>query len=244
MTSPAPPADRAGGTVVPEIVTVNVWGVSSRRVPSALLRMAGGRFRLHSVAGLRFAKLLGTGSGRTFTRRDADLRHWALLACWETPADADAFAGGALHRSWDAIATELLALRLRPLSSRGRWSNREPFGTPAPVPWGGPVVALTRARIRPTQWGRFWTSVPPVSTDLRQAAGLRLAIGIGEAPVGLQGTLSVWDSAAAVAEFAYRRAAHREAIRRPAATGWYAEELFARFALLRATGTVHGQSVG
>ncbi len=45
-------------------------------MPLALLRMGYERLSLRSVPGLRFAKLLGTGDGRTFTLRDADPRHW------------------------------------------------------------------------------------------------------------------------------------------------------------------------
>jgi hypothetical protein len=66
------------------------------------------------------------------------------------------------------------------------------------------------------------------------------AIGIGEAPLGLQGTFSVWDSSAALAEYAYRRTSHREAIRETERSGWYTEELCARFALVQTTGTLAG----
>ncbi|MGH3928140.1 MAG: hypothetical protein ACRDTT_35640, partial [Pseudonocardiaceae bacterium] len=61
-----------------------------------------------------------------------------------------------------------------------------------------------------------------------------------EAPIGLQGTFSVWASCADLTTFAYRGAAHRDVIRRTAEVGWYSEELFARFAVLRTTGTIDG----
>lgn len=70
--------------------------------------------------------------------------------------------------------------------------------------------------------------------------GLIAAIGIGEAPVGLQGTFSLWRSAEAIRTFAYERPEHREVIRRTAERQWYAEELFARFAVREATGLLHG----
>ena len=87
----------------------------------------------------------------------------------------------------------------------------------------------------------FWAAVPPVSADLHESPGLRLALGIGEAPVGLQGTFSVWDSSAALNDFAYARSPHQEVVERTAREGWYAEELFARFAVLSARGTVGGR---
>jgi hypothetical protein len=205
--------------------------------------MAGDRGLLGRTAGLRFAKLLGTGDGRTFTVRDADRNRWGLLATWDDAADATAFEAGRVARGWGRIADERLRVDLRPLTSRGRWSGREPFGTPEPDPaYDGPVAALTRARIRAGRMGTFWRAVPPVSADLHAAAGLRLALGVGEAPIGLQGTFSLWDSPAAVTGFAYRRPAHVEAVRRTAEVGWYSEELFARFAVLAVEGTVGGRT--
>ena len=220
------------------LVTLHVWGLRGRAVPAALLRMAADRPVLRRTPGLRFAKLLGTGSGRTFTLRDADPRTWALLAVWD---DEAAVGGWPVVGRWRRLADEEWVVRLRPLSSRGRWSGQEPFGRPTPQRWDGAVAAVTRARLTARKAARFWRAVPPVSADLHASPGLRLALGIGEAPVGLQGTVSVWDSAAALGAFAYGRPAHTEAIRRTAEEGWYAEELFARFAVLSAAGTVNGR---
>jgi hypothetical protein len=200
------------------------------------------RGAVRATPGVRFAKLLGTGDGRTFTVRDADLRHWGLLATWRSPADAAAFERGRVAASWARIAHERLRVDLRPLASRGEWSRRRPFGDPAAAPYDGPVAALTRARIVPRRLVTFWRSVPPVSADLHRGDGLRLALGVGEAPIGLQGTFSLWDSARALTDFAYRRAAHLEVVRRTAELGWYAEELFARFAVLDVEGTFAGRA--
>jgi hypothetical protein len=80
-----------------------------------------------------------------------------------------------------------------------------------------------------------------VSVDLARRPGLRLAVGIGEAPVGLQGTFSLWESARALRGFAYGGDAHREVVARTATERWYAEELFARFAVEGAEGSVDGR---
>ena len=228
-------------TGTPEVVTVHLWGVPSGRVPGALVRMATHRRALRGPDGPRFAKLLGTGDGRTFTVRDADPHHWGIVATWRCEAEAAAFEHGPVVRSWGRIASERLRLALRPLASRGSWAGRAPFGDPVPTAYAGPVAALTRARIRPRRMATFWRSVPPVSADLHRSAGLRLAVGIGETPVGLQGTLSLWESGAALTDFAHRRAPHVEAVRRTAELGWYAEELFARFAVLDVEGTFEGR---
>jgi hypothetical protein len=227
--------------VSPPLVTLTLWGVGPTAVPAAVLRMALDRRHVRRTPGLAFAKLLGTGDGRTFTLRDADPLHWGLLAVWQDRTAADRFAAGSTHRAWDALARERLDVALLPVASRGLWSGRRPFGDPRPRRVRGPVAALTRARIRARRARAFWHAVPPVSADLHAAPGLRLAVGVGEAPVGLQGTFSVWDSADALVEFAHRRAAHAEVVRRTVREGWYVEELFARFEVLSLSGTFRGR---
>lgn len=223
------------------VVDLRLWRVA--HVAPALARMAAGRRHLHGRPGLRFAKLLGTGAGRTFTPRDTDPHHWALLTVWDDEAAADAGPDRRLVGPWDDACAERLTVRMTPLTSRGRWSGVDPFG---PVPAGGdrhdgPVAAITRARLRPTRAPSFWRSVPPVVDDLRRAPGSRLAIGFGEAPVLLQGTFSLWESDRDLVGFAYRTAAHREAVARTEPARWYAEELFARFAVRDVTGTYRGR---
>jgi hypothetical protein len=224
------------------LVRLTLWGVPPVAVPAAALRMALDRLHLRRTRGLRFAKLLGTGDGRTFTVRDADPLHWGLLTVWDDDGARRRFASGATSRGWDRLARERLDVTLRPIASRGRWSGREPFGNPVPRRVDGPVAALTRARIRASRTRAFWRSVPAVSQDLHTVPGLRLAVGIGEAPVGLQGTFSLWESSAPLVEFAHRRAAHADVVARTPREGWYTEELFARFEVLDVTGTFEGRS--
>jgi hypothetical protein len=228
--------------LVPERVTLHLWGVRPSRVPAAVVRMGLDRRHLRRTAGLRFAKLLGTGDGRTFTLRDADLLHWGLLATWSSVASAEAFESGPVARGWGRVAHERLRVDLRPLASRGEWAGRRPFGAPTPTAYDGAVAGVTRARITPRKMASFWRAVPPVSADLAQCTGLRLAVGIGEAPIGLQGTFSLWSSGEALTEFAHRREPHTDVVARTATEGWYAEELFARFAVLSVDGTFRGRT--
>ena len=225
---------------VPALVTLHLWRVPVRAVPRAVLRMGRDRGRVRRTAGVRFAKLLGTGDGRTFSARDADPLRWGLLAAWADAAAAEAFESSAVVRAWESDAVESFRVDLRPVASRGRWSGREPFGDPVPVRTDGPVAALTRARLRAVAAPTFWRALPPVSADLRERAGLRAAVAVGEAPVGLQGTFSLWDSTAAVREFA-RSEAHAAVVARTGPERWYAEELFARFAVVGGRGTLDGR---
>ncbi len=219
----------------PALVTVDVWRIAARDVPRAVLRIGLDRTRARRTPGVRFAKLLGSADGFGVTQ--ADLTRWAKLTCWATPGPDP------VARSWDAFATERCRLVLRPLSSTGRWSGREPFGAPDPAPYDGPVVVLTRARLTPQRAREFWRATPPVEAALHGAPGLRWSLAVGEAPLGLQGTLSVWDSTAAVTAFAYQDPAHLAVVRRTRERGWYSEELFARFALEGCEGTVDGRSL-
>lgn len=232
---------RREAEALPALVTLHVWRVPFRNVPAALGRMLRDR-RVRRHPGVRFAKLLGTGDGRTFRLRDTTLHRWALLTAWHSADDAADFEHGDIAGAWAQIADERLRLDLEPLAVRGRWSGVEPFGRPRPRPWGGPVAALTRARIRPRRAYAFHRAVPTVAGTLREAAGLRLAMGIGDAPIGLLGTFSLWDCAQHLREFAYGDTAHADVVRRSPAAGWFAEEMFARFAVHQVHGTFDGRA--
>lgn len=214
-----------------------------RDVPRAVLAMATDRRLVRAVPGLRFAKLLGTGSGRTFTPTDADIGHWALLSSWSNLESMHDFESSALNARWRRRSCEQLRVELQPLASTGRWSGREPFSCAVPPEPEGPVAALTRARLRPILARRFWKAVPPVVEALGESPGLALSLGIGEAPLGLQGTFSIWGSATDLSAFAYGSSAHRRVIEQTRRVGWYAEELFARFAVRRINGTYAGEPV-
>jgi hypothetical protein len=56
----------------------------------------------------------------------------------------------------------------------------------------------------------------------------------------VQGTFSLWRDSAALTRFAYDGAPHRTAISEAARRDWFAEALFARFAVLATAGTIDG----
>lgn len=221
------------------VVTMHVWRVPAHRVPGALRAIGTDRHRLRALPGVRFAKLLGTSA--TFSARRADLTRWVMLASCASPGAARAVDESRVVHGWRGRAHETWQVLLCPLLSRGRWSRVEPFGSPSHARWDGPVAAITRARLAPAQAVAFWRAVPYVTADLWQQRELGLAFGIGEAPLGVQGTFSVWRNAEAMRAFAHGGAAHRRAVRETARRGWYAEELFARFAVLQASGSVDGR---
>ena len=216
------------------MIVAYFWTIKSRAIPFALLAMAFDRFTLSRSKNVGFYKSLGTGKGETFTPADANSLRWGLVAQLD---DIDAFDQSSVVKRWRKKSVIEFRAVLEPISSHGKWAGKEPFVATA-KDWNGQVAAITRARIKWHQNFRFWSSVPPVTMSLKSAPGLISAIGIGEAPIGLQGTFSLWESAAAIREFAYKGAAHQKAIADTATYNWYSEELFARFAVKDVRGSI------
>jgi hypothetical protein len=218
---------------VPALVTLHAWRVPRRALGSALLRMVRDPARLRALPGVRFGKLLGTGSGTGFGPGDADPTRYVAVLVWDDPGGGELGRTGA---AWDALADQAARVDLTPLHSRGRWSGQTPFGDPRGGRADGPVLALTRARLRPVKAFTFWRAIPPVARELAAAPGLLARFGVGEAPIGWQGTVSVWRGEADLTAFAYRQPEHRAVIERTPVARWYAEELFARFAVRAISG--------
>ena len=227
-----------------EKVTVAYFFTISRKsIPFAFLSMAIDRMRSRKFTGISFSKLLGTGSGKTFTPGDADLTRWGMVVVVDKNRVSD-FDSSAIVVNWRKRSTSEFRAVLSPLSSHGLWAKTNPFDFAAPL--SNPdaqIAAITRARIKWHQNFRFWGAVPPVVTDLHNSPGLITAIGIGEAPIGLQGTFSLWKSAAALRDFAYKGQAHQVAIKQTETIGWYSEELFARFEVIELRGEISATRV-
>ncbi len=220
------------------IAVIYLWKIKRRDIPRAFLHMAVDRRSLKKDASIGFFKLLGTGTGETFTPRDADPTLWGLLITIEEN-ELPTVDLCLVVEAWRKFAQSEVRYIASPISSHGKWSGVEPFEVNQQLgtSWDGKVLAITRARIKWRKNLRFWGAVPPVISSLRGCEGLESAIGIGEAPIGLQGTLSIWSDIQALQAFAYKGAAHSTVIRQTQIEGWYAEELFARFALLEVRGS-------
>lgn len=203
-----------------------IW--SGVPVHQALSRIAVDRVRLRR---LPFARLVGTARG--FDLASTDLHRWILMV----RADAS-FETSRVVRGWDAAATERASLTLRSLASRGTWGGSDPFGSG--TRWDGPVLSLTHARLSLRRMVGFHRALPAVAESALAADGLRWWTGFAEAPLGFKGTLTAWSSSAAASDYAFRSDVHVDVIRRTPIERWYAEELFTRFALLDANGTLDG----
>ena len=227
------------------MIRIYFWKIPRRNIGWALLRLGLDRISLWRMNGVSFWKLLGAGKGETFTPRDADPLRWGLLIVID-PKHIEELESSRLLQRWRKRSLSEFSADLSPISVHGQWSGQEPFSSQVNSQvhsqgnvdknWNGYVAAITRARIKWRKNLMFWRAVPPVTTSLRTSPGLISAIGIGEAPIGLQGTFSLWESGEAVRNFAYRGEAHKAAIASTHREEWYAEELFARFAVTRSYG--------
>jgi hypothetical protein len=216
------------------ITTIYFWRIKAIFIPLAIIFMAINKMQLKRLSGVTFIKLLGTGKGESFTPRDANPLRWGMLIT-VSENQIDMLDKSFVVKSWQKICISEYRVILKPISSHGFWSGKQPFAVDK-FEWAGKIAAVTRARI---VWRKnliFWRAVPPVTESLHQSPGLLNAIGIGEAPIGLQGTFSIWQDAASLRDFAYKGQAHSEAIRATSANQWYSEELFARFAVIEERG--------
>ena len=216
------------------ITVIYFWQIKKVFLPVAILFMAIYKFALKRLPGVSFVKLLGTGKGESFTPKDADPYRWGALVTIQKD-NLDNLDKSKVIRGWQKIAKKEYRVILKPISVHGLWSGKQPFEVEK-FDWNGKIAAITRARI---VWRKnliFWRAVPPVTISLHQSPGLINAIGIGEAPIGLQGTFSLWESAAQLRDFAYKGQAHTQAIKATEENKWYSEELFSRFAVVQERG--------
>jgi hypothetical protein len=164
---------------------------------------------------------------RRALRRNPSISFWKLLGTGKgetfTPRDADPSRWGLLINIEDQGLAEFENSKL--IKNWNRKSIEKFEATLKPIAVHG-------------KWSRKNPFKSPVTKSLRSAPGLISAIGIGEAPLGLQGTFSIWEDPKTISYFAYRGEAHKEVIAATAREKWYAEELFGRFALISSSGVL------
>ncbi|MEP6847036.1 MAG: spheroidene monooxygenase [Panacibacter sp.] len=213
-------------------------------------------FRLPLVLNkqISFWKLLGCGKNGSFDIHP-DWRQWGILAVnlessmankiiennQQKTINHQLLYGSFISAWWKLFRCETYALMLEPIEGHGTWDGKEIFGTlPKQTAYEGRIAILTRATIRLSRLKNFWKHVDAIALQMNNADGFVTSVGIGEIPWIKQATFSVWESKAHMKDFAYKMKDHAEVIRKTRQEKWYSEDMFVRFKLLAAFGTLHG----
>ncbi len=243
VTEPVP-ASPTGALRVSGVVAVLLVDHLPQHRAWAWLRMARGPSVLRDVPGLRFAKVMGSGEDGGFGLRPSGT-HQGLICMFGRPEQAQAFLDSPLVAAYRARARQWWSALMAVTDSRGSWDGcgwglTDPSwalaaaGQPATLPTGR-VAAITRASIRPSRVTSFWRRAPATQTQLRDADGCELAIGLGEAPLLRQCTFSLWRDAAAMEAYA-RSGAHGRAAASAYRHDFFSESLFVRMSVLATAG--------
>lgn len=176
---------------------------------------------------------MGTGSGNGFSIIP-NFKRYAFIALWNTAEDARRFfesEEGPLHW-YKAQSQDYLQALLVPTKAHGHWGGIQPFELQPQLSDSGRLAVLTRATIKKRFLPEFWMNVPKVSAFMHGAEGVVHQVGVGEYPLFMQATFSMWESREALMAAAYRGTAHADVVRKTRERGWYAEELFTQFKVL------------
>jgi heme-degrading monooxygenase HmoA len=181
---------------------------------------------LRKSEGISFFKLLGTGGGFGFSLKP-DFRTYALLIVWKDKLAAKRYTLSDAYLRFNTQCNTNFTYWMGCIQSHGTWAGKNPFKADHKHN-AGPVMVVTRARVRWTKIIRFLQNVPRASRSAENARGLIFTKGIGEWPAIEQATFSYWESMEAMQAYAYRED-HKKIISLVKKEGWYKEELFARF---------------
>lgn len=219
------------------IVTLSLYRYNS--LPAklwAFSRMGFARLMMPRISGLKFWKLMGTGAGDGFSTKP-NFGCYTILCVWDDTASAtNAFKSKQPFTGNAKRSTEHVHLTLAPTQARGDWAGAQPFDDHAFATPDGPVVALTRATIRLRHLRQFWKRVPSISDAIQDEGTRHFMMGMGEVPWLHQVTFSIWSDGDAMRRFSLTSPTHGEAVRQAYQNGWFKDQLFARFNLLKIDG--------
>jgi spheroidene monooxygenase len=210
------------------------------------LRLAQGASALKQVAGLVFAKVMGSGHEGGFVLRPSP-SHQGLVLMFEHQSQADDFLNSDICTQYKQNAREWFSAKMLIDSSRGSWNQlgwQPTSGINATYSKDMlnhmPVATLTRASIRSSSAMSFWRFAPAAQADLKTAQGCLLAMGLGEAPLLRQCTFSIWKDTASMVAYA-QSGAHHSAIQAAYKHGFFTESMFVRMKVLSMNGVWQGR---
>lgn len=238
------PSKDAGPQTIQGVVLVVLIEYLPQHKGWGWLRLVHGPAGLQQVEGLVFAKVMGSGHAGGFSIRPS-ATHQGLIAVFDSAASAQAFRKSPQIAAYKERARQFWSGLMCVDSARGAWDGRKWGNTPADSlgeyaqrldgSGQGPLAVITRASIRPAKAMAFWRHAPASQTDLENASGCTLAIGLGEAPVLRQCTFSLWQNTPSMLAYAHG-GAHQTALEAAYKGDFFAESLFVRMRLMQQEG--------
>ncbi len=157
----------------------------------------------------------------------------ALFAVWQ---DDDALDRFAAVEPLAGLLAGGRAMRLAPLRASGAWSGLAQLAaSERAVDDGEPVAVLTYGRLKPRRVTAFLRASARAEAEVVADPGLAFGTGLARPP-RLVSTFSLWHSARAMRDFAYRGAGHTGALAAVARRDFHTESTFLRFRPYAATG--------
>ena len=167
---------------MPQVVSFSLFRFGSTRSRLwAFVMMGLARPAMARIPGIGFWKLCGSGSDEGFTPIP-NTAVYAILATWPDEQSARAGTSSAIYERYRAQSEESWTLFMSADTVRGAWSGKSPFIATEQA-HEGPMVALTRATIKPSILARFWRRVPDISKVIGQDPNVIFKIGVGEVPM-------------------------------------------------------------
>ena len=199
--------------------------------------MAGFENKFKKETGTTFCKLLGCGADSGFSLAP-DFSQYVLLNCWRSESDAESgFKNSDSFGEYLSRSGCHQHIYMKTVGAHGKWNGVNPFVAVSDnMDNNTPVAVLTRATIKWNEVFRFRKFVMPVVKNMFKLHNPVFAVGVGEFPLRYQATFSIWPSFEAMKSFAYSDAQHLKVIRETQKSGWYSEDLFARFKIYNTSG--------
>jgi hypothetical protein len=207
--------------------------------PLGTLGALRGRPDPTETPGLRYAETTITATIGSSPLPVPRTRRAAMIAAWDDDRALDEFSRN------HALAERFAGgwqVRLEPLRVSGSWPQMP--GLPereVAVGEEEPVAVLTLGRLRLTRLIPFLRAGSPAESEVAAEAGLLAATGLARPP-HLVSTFSLWRSAAAMRDYAYREGgAHRAAVRSDREHPFHHRSAFIRFRPYASSGSWDGR---
>ena len=183
--------------------------------------------KLFNHDGLKFIKLLGTGSKDGFNIIP-DLTSYVMISAWENDAFRKNFTNK--NKSFEEIikkTSKRVEIKIDPYNYVGSWNGINPFINKSSYKVGK-IIVLTRARVRLNKLINFFISTSSAAKSINSKKGAEYYKGVGELPIIEQATISIWKSEQSMKDYAYSDKSHLKIIHKARKNNWYSEELFVR----------------